>query len=104
MICHLWLPLLGVPLAYILLPRQRLSDDLLGATTGSTSLDGRAGAGGAGGGGSRPKNDGNDSNSTSDGFEDVGLDGSTDTTPLMESNRPKRTLTNRESTYGSSQC
>jgi hypothetical protein len=38
MICHLWLPLLGVPLAYLLLPSQRLSEDLLTIATGSTTL------------------------------------------------------------------
>lgn len=30
MVCHMWLPLVGVPLSFMLLPKQRLSDDLLG--------------------------------------------------------------------------
>ncbi len=31
MVCHLWLPLIGVPLSYLLLPSHRLSKDLLSA-------------------------------------------------------------------------
>ena len=29
-ICHMGMPLLGVPLTWLLLPKQRLSEDLLG--------------------------------------------------------------------------
>ncbi len=31
MVCHLLMPLLGIPLTFILLPREKLSDDLMGA-------------------------------------------------------------------------
>lgn len=39
MVCHLWLPLVGVPLTLLLLPSQRLSEDIIAFALGSKKTD-----------------------------------------------------------------